>query len=174
MQSKENRNTTHGLIGLAFNLKENGGFVLDVREGQERIVGGIIPCPMGKGYTVCPFVKKSIVFDTFVPETVRTPKRMQDWILYHAVSWNNIRRYTLFNPLIGIAMLIGFPRILYLLKDNRTQAAFLQVAFAYVLTYYPAAEPDHIFTIGTRVVAGICTIWGLVNVVNIFRDHFLN
>lgn len=165
-RSRDTQNINLGLIGLAFDLKKDGGLVLDIREGKERVVGGIIPDAMNKGYTVCSFVKKSIVFDTFVPETVRTPKRMQDWIQQHAVSWNNLRRYTLFNPVVGFLMLIGAPRFLNLFKDAKTQIAVMQCAITLFLVVY---HHDSLIGMGIATVLGIFSV---TNVVTLMKNYF--
>ena len=106
-------------LNLSFRLVNYGGYIIDIRGDKPKYIGLITPSPTCKGYVLCPFVKKTVVFDNIVPDNFKSPRKAQDWVIKHVVSWNSVRRYTIFNPIMG--RLGSFPQVLYTIKDTRFQ-----------------------------------------------------
>ena len=157
------------IFGLGFNLTENGGYVLDLRGDKPKFIGIIMASPTGKGYTLCPYVRKSLEFSNRVPNNLKSPRKAQSWMLQHFVTWNYSRKYTVFNPIIGI--LTPIAKILHAIRNTQFQVIVLQFVLALLLICY------HPFEIGflpilTKVVGIILSLWALLNAMRYNKDPF--
>ncbi len=153
-----------GSFDLEFKLKKHGGYIYDVRDKKKpRFVGLIMETTAAKGYTLCPFVRRSIHFDAAVPDNLRSPLKAQHWVMDHAVMWNATRRYTVFNGIIGI--LVPIPRVLHVLRDVRSAIIVLQLFFAVILYQ---RNPNNLLEWSAVIIAAS---WAIYNIVILCKDH---
>ena len=90
------------LEGLNFQKKGNSAIVLDTRRGvtKTKYVGLIHRKSFSHGYTICPLVKRGLIFRTSIPKRFKTVHSAEQWLLNHAVAWDPKRKYTPLNFLI--------------------------------------------------------------------------
>ncbi len=68
---------------------------------KPRYAGLIMPFPYERGFTFCPFLRKSFEYNTkVIPHRFKTKEKAFSWLEEHAVAWNRKRCYTIFNGLI--------------------------------------------------------------------------
>lgn len=155
-------------FGIGFELTPNGGFILDIRQEPYKLVGLIMMSPTGRGYTVCPFVRKSLEFSTNIPNNMRSPRKVQEWVITHVVSWKK-RKYTILNFLIH--RIDKLPRLLCTIQNNQFQLIVLQIAFACCLIVWHELERS-IPSISTKGIGAFFLIWGLLNAIRFTKDPF--
>jgi len=90
------------LEGLNFQRKGNSAIVLDTRRGvtKTKYVGLIHRKSFSHGYTICPLVKRGLIFRTSIPKRFKTAHSAEQWLLNHAVAWDPQRKYTPLNFII--------------------------------------------------------------------------
>lgn len=154
-----------GPLDLEFKLKRHGGYVYDVRDRKNpKVVGLIVETAVGRGYTLCPFVQQTIEFDAPVPEQVKSPQKMQHWVMEHAVMWKAARKYTIFNNVMRIFGPI--PRVLHVLRDVRLSVIGLQLLFIFWITRNNL--PKRVYG---WIVLMILFTWAVFNIVCLCKDH---
>jgi len=148
-------------FGLGFELKPNGGYILDVREEKHKLIGLIMMTSNGQGYTVCSFVRNTLEFSKEIPSNMRSPRKVQEWVIEHAVAWKE-RKYTILNPLIKA--LDKLPRLICTFQNVRFQIIVLQGLIGLPLIVY-ARLPF-------KVVGGIITGLAVLNTIIYRKDPF--
>jgi len=122
-------------FGIGFDLRPNGGFILDIREPDHKFIGLIMMASHGQGYTVCPYVLRTLEFRKEVPTNMRSPLKVQEWVIEHVIGWKP-REYTILNPIIGL--LDTLPRLVCKVQNSK----FLMILTHYFIAialigYYP-------------------------------------
>ena len=156
-------------FGMGFDLKPHGGYILDIRETPHKFVGLIMMASHGRGYTVCPFVKKSIEFSKDIPDNMRSPLKVQEWVIQHAVAWKE-REYTILNPIIGL--LDRLPRFICTLQNSKFQILFIQYFIAIALIGFIPFEIG-ITSISAKMGGTLFAVWAIFNTVRYPKDPFL-
>lgn len=152
---------------LSFTLKPHSGYIYDVRDRKNpKIVGLIIRTSSGRGYTLCPRAKQTIGFDAAVPDQVKSPKKMQHWVMEHAVLWNASRKYTVFNSFMKI--LAPFPRVFHILRDLRLSVIYLQLVVCTLI--YTQHYPGDV--IGWLILI-VLFVWALINIAILCKEHHI-
>ena len=155
-------------FGIGFDLRPHGGFILDVRGEPHKFIGLIMMSPTGHGYTICPFVKKSIEFSKTIPDNMRSPRKVQEWVIEHAVAWKP-REYTILNPIIGL--LDSLPKFIYTLQNSKFQILFVQYFIAIMLIgFYPFEIA--ITSISAKVTGVLFGAWAIFNTIGYRKDPF--
>lgn len=155
------------VIGLGFKLTDHGGYVLDLRDEDPKFVGLIMESPTGKGYTVCPYVRKSLKFSTAIPKNMRSPRKVQEWVKEHAVAWKP-RNYTILNPVIRFIDWI--PRCVCTLRNTQFKIIVLQFFIAFLAGFYPTE--NEILSILVKVGGTTIAIWAIFNTFQYCKDPF--
>lgn len=153
------------LDGIEIEIKQNRGLVLDTRKSRAKpkCVGLIMPALKGRGYTFCPFVRRSFVFNRSIPKAnFRAPERAGAWLKRHSVVYKK-RRYTPFNPLMRIFHELPGSRF----SELRTQVVLLMVLFAVFLMCYPAE--GFMMLILTKGLAGVAVVGAAINTYLLLR-----
>ena len=155
-------------FGIGFDLKPHGGFILDVRKEPHKFIGLIMMSPTGQGYTVCPFVKKSIEFSQAIPDNMRSPKKVQEWVITNAVAWKS-REYTILNPIIGL--LDRLPKFICTLQNSKFQILFVQYFIAIMLIGFQPFELS-ITLILAKGTGCLFAAWAIFNTIGYRKDPF--
>ena len=155
-------------FGIGFELRSHGGFILDIREEPYKLIGLIMMSPTGLGYTICPMVKKSLEFSTNIPNNMRSPRKVQEWVITHVVAWKD-RHYTILNPLIRL--LDQLPKVRCRVRTNKFQMILAQFAIAIVLILLYGSETN-ILSISTKGIGSIFVIAGILNTIGFWKDPF--
>ena len=155
-------------FGIGFDLRPHGGFVLDIREEPHKFIGLIMMSPSGQGYTVCPYVRRTLEFSKDIPTNMKSPLKVQEWIIEHVVTWKP-RNYTILNPIIRL--LDRLPRYVCTLQNSK----FLMLLIYYfislaLIAFYPFELS--ITSISAKVAGSCFAGLAIFNTVGYRKDPF--
>lgn len=159
------------LVGLKYRMRSSGAVVEDHRRGKPRFVGLIMPRHTGPGYTFCPFVREKLVFDTNIPESIRSAQKAAVWMTEHAIGWKDKYDY---NHLKYLGWLILFVRRWqHILRDQRMQISISHLLLSILIPLVCIPAIPHIATyIASTVLSLLLFVPAVMRIAKVIKDNY--
>ncbi|MXZ00242.1 hypothetical protein F4Y93_06180 [Candidatus Poribacteria bacterium] len=158
------------LDGIGFERKGSGCIVVDNRGGSKKFVGLIVRRPFTPNFMLCPLVMIGLTFNMTVPKEFKSIHNAEKWLLRHSVMWNEKRRYTVFNFLIG-----------HILADNSVVSPLGNWRFHIIFTHLlmsvmcgfilPASIESFAVSLTSQIIAVGTGGYAIVNLVLFIRER---